>query len=94
MLWFKLSRKLSNTQTPTHSTPLWDKWEVKVWEFIDKDNLLVKRKASCAEKQNKEFICYFPLPGRCSATPKKAGLIMNNGLTGRQTLPLQKTTIV
>ena len=34
-----------------------------------------------------EFICYFPLAGRCSATSRKAGLIACNGFLGRQ-MPL------
>jgi len=33
---------------------------------------------------NREFICYFPLAGRCSAISRKAGLIIQNWYLGRQ----------
>jgi len=66
-------------------------WErirkVNVEEFVgrDKDSLLGKAKNRCTSKKRKESIHYFPSAGRCSATPRKQGLITRVTLLGRQT---------
>ena len=44
-------------------------------------------------KQNKEFIHPFPSAGRCSASPRKGGLIMHNGFWRSQTSSLQTSCL-
>lgn len=64
----------TKTQTATHSLFPIRMRERKEWEnlwFEIKTVKWVKQKLCAQAKQNKEFLCYFPRTGKCSAIPRK-----------------------
>lgn len=62
-----VGEKVRNTSVRIHC--LWLRW-------------FTRQSKICMHKQNKKFLCYFPLAGRCSVTSRKAD-ITHNSFLGR-----------